>query len=129
MAAKVLIVDDNPVIRHSLRSSIDQNPQWKVCDEAENGAIAIDKVKQLDPDVVILDLSMPIMNGLDAARVIRGIAPKVYILLFTVHTSPQLSAIARQVGVNEVVSKFDVSKLLGALRSGLAAFCLSGCFS
>jgi YesN/AraC family two-component response regulator len=95
MATNVLIVDDNPVIRHLLLSTIEQNPEWKVCGEAENGAIAIDKVKQLNPDVVILDLTMPIMNGLDAARAIRGIAPKIYILLFSVHTFLQLSATAK----------------------------------
>ncbi len=63
--SKILIVDDSSMMRRALRRWIEQNPNWKVCAEAPNGAVAIEKVKELLPDLVILDLSMPVMNGLE----------------------------------------------------------------
>jgi chemotaxis response regulator CheB len=76
VSTTVLIVDDSAEIRRSLRSWFEQRGDWRVCGEAENGAIAVERVKSLSPDVVILDLSMPVMNGLEAARKIGSIAPK-----------------------------------------------------
>src|SRR5689334_18678177 len=65
MAFKILIVDDSSTIRHLLRLFIEHDTDWQVCGEAENGQIAIEKVIELEPQAVILDLSMPIMNGLE----------------------------------------------------------------
>ncbi len=76
MSGTVLIVDDSPVIRHALRSCIEQTTAWQVCGEAENGKIAVEKVKTLHPDVVILDLQMPVMDGLEAAGQIYQLAPR-----------------------------------------------------
>jgi len=64
MSYSILIVDDNAAVRYYLRRYIEQNEAWKVCGEAENGQIAVDRVRQLNPDVVILDLQMPIMADL-----------------------------------------------------------------
>lgn len=75
MSYTVLIVDDNVLIRHALHSSIEQTRDWQVCGEAENGKVAVEKVKQLHPDVVILDLQMPFMNGLEVAGQINSLAP------------------------------------------------------
>jgi len=105
MSAQILIVDDSPFLRRSMRSSIEQNTDWQVCGEAENGQVAIEKTKQLDPDLIILDLAMPIMNGLDAARHIAGFAPGVAILLFTMHGSRELSKYAELIGIKQVLSK------------------------
>jgi DNA-binding NarL/FixJ family response regulator len=117
----ILIADDSPSIRRSLRSLVTQESDWQVCGEAENGARAVEMVQGFRPSVVVLDLSMPLMNGLEAARQIRAIAPEVHILLFTFHESPQLLEHARKVGVNDVVSKSgDVSKLLDVIRARLA---------
>lgn len=69
----ILIVDDNSAVRHSLRCCIEQNPNWRVCGKAENGKVAVEKVTGLHPDIVILDLAMPVMNGFEAARQIRGL--------------------------------------------------------
>jgi DNA-binding NarL/FixJ family response regulator len=122
MSAKILIVDDNPAIRRSLRSLIAEQTDWTICGEAENGKVAIEKSRELRPDVIILDLSMPVMNGLDAAREIRESSPKVYILLFTMHFYPHLVEDAQNVGVNKVVSKSDdPARLLGAVRSLLTS--------
>src|ERR1700730_2070550 len=107
MPTNILVVDDNPMIRHSLRSRIEDEPDWKICGEAENGKVAVNMVQRFCPDVIILDLSMPVMNGLEAAREISEIAPQVHILLFTLHSSPQLLEDARDAGVDDVLSKSE----------------------
>jgi DNA-binding NarL/FixJ family response regulator len=91
VTARILVVDDAPAIRRSVRLYLEQEGNWIICGEAENGKVAIDRVRELRPDVVILDLSMPVMNGLEAARVIKTIAPGTRILMFTRHTYPYLS--------------------------------------
>lgn len=123
LMATILIVDDAPAIRRSLRGYLEQETPWKICGEAENGKAAVEEVQKLHPDVVLLDLSMPVMNGLDAARAIRAIAPGTHMLMFTLHTYPQLMDEARQAGIARVISKAsaDTSEVLDALRSLLAA--------
>ena len=115
----ILIVDDSPVIRSSLRKCIEENTQWSVCAEAENGLDAIEKVKQCHPDVVILDLSMPVMGGLEAAQHISALAPGTAMVLFTMYKSPQLLKDAERMGISAVVSKSDgiVDHLLRSLRA------------
>jgi DNA-binding NarL/FixJ family response regulator len=83
---KILIADDSALFRHSLRSCLEQNPKVSVCGEAEDGRAAIDKVKELNPDVVILDWQMPVMDGLEAARHITRIAPEATVALLTLHS-------------------------------------------
>jgi DNA-binding NarL/FixJ family response regulator len=104
---KILIVDDSPVIRRSIRSVIERNTKWQVCGEAENGKVAVEKVKQLHPDVVILDWQMPVMNGVEAAKQIRQIAPSPTILMFTMHDCARLAKDAYAAGVKEIFSKSD----------------------
>jgi len=103
----ILIVDDNATIRRSLRCWIEQESDWQVCGEAENGELAVDKVKELHPDIVILDLQMPVMNGLEAARQITLLAPGTAIVMFTMYTGGQLLKDARAAGITDVVSKSD----------------------
>jgi chemotaxis response regulator CheB len=74
---KVLIVDDSPILRRAMRSYIERHADMEVCGEAENRQEAVAKFRQLRPDFVILDFSMPVMNGLEAARHISGMAPSV----------------------------------------------------
>lgn len=107
MSCKILIVDDSREIRHLMRSAIELNPDWSVCGEAENGKIAVELVETLRPHLVILDLSMPVMNGLDAAREILGIAPGMPMIMFTMHDAKVLSEQARRVGIKHVFSKGD----------------------
>ena len=123
MSPRILVVDDTQAIRRSLRLHIEKETDWEICGEAENGRDAIERVKELEPDLVLLDLSMPVMNGLDAARRIKAIAPHIHIVMFTLHTYPQLVDEARRVGIANVVSKSDAAgpNLLRALRSLLAA--------
>jgi DNA-binding NarL/FixJ family response regulator len=116
----VLVVDDNPTIRRLIRSFIEQDGDWEVCGEAENGQRAIEKVREIHPDIVILDLQMPVMNGLEAARQIALIAPHTAMLMLTMHCSEQLQRDAKAVGIKSVLSKSDsdvTNRLHAALRS------------
>jgi two-component system response regulator NreC len=118
-AARILVVDDVPSIRQSMRFCLEQEAGWTICGEAENGKVAVDQVQELRPDVVIIDLSMPVMNGLDAARAIKAISPGTHILMFTLHTYPYLTDEARKVGIDRVLSKADSggAELLQAVRT------------
>jgi DNA-binding NarL/FixJ family response regulator len=85
----LLIVDDHAVVRLGVRNMIAANrPEWQICGEAEDGAKAVAKVLELTPDAVILDLAMPVMNGIEAAKRIRRLAPSTKIVLFSVHDVP-----------------------------------------
>lgn len=105
MASKILIVDDSRAIRHLIRSSIETHTNWVICGEAENGKIAVALVEELRPHLVILDLSMPVMNGLDAAREISRIAPSMPMIMFTMHGVDALRRDAQRVGIEHVFSK------------------------
>ena len=104
-----------------LRAWLEQHSEWQICGEAENGRVAVERVKELHPEVVILDMQMPVMNGMDAAREISQIAPGAKIIMFTVHSSEQLLKEARAIGVFDVVSKCDLvgGHLLSALRDAI----------
>jgi len=101
----VLIVDDNPSLRHSIRSLIESSTDFQICGEAENGADAIERVQALSPDVVILDLAMPVMNGLKAARRISKIAPDTAMVMFTMFANEPLKKEAKAAGIHGVVAK------------------------
>jgi two-component system, chemotaxis family, protein-glutamate methylesterase/glutaminase len=118
MAHRILIVDDSAIIRQSIRACIERNTDWEVCGEAENGKVAVEKVRQLRPDVITLDRQMPVMNGLEAAREIRHIAPSATMLLIT-HDNVFLTQEARAAGVKEVLSKADgvSDHLIASLRN------------
>ena len=102
MTARLLIVDDHEVVRTSVRMLFDNSDSFEVCGEAQNGMEAIRMVPELSPDVVILDLSMPGMNGFESAAKIRQIAPSIRIVLFSVHEIPTT---ARWAGADAFVSK------------------------
>jgi DNA-binding NarL/FixJ family response regulator len=82
---RILIADDHAIIRESLRSLLSRRPDWQICGEATNGREAVSAAKQSRPDVVILDLSMPDLNGLEATLQIRKALPSTEILIFTMH--------------------------------------------
>ncbi len=119
MSHTILIADDSALIRHSIRSCIEQNSDWEVCGEAENGNVAVEKVRELHPDVVILDFSMPGMNGLEAARQITRIAPHTAMLMLTLYNYEQLSNDAHAAGIKDVLSKSDevADHLLASLQN------------
>src|ERR1700686_4299260 len=102
MPARLLIVDDHEVVRKGVRMLFSNTDSFEVCGEAKDGMEAIRMVPELAPDVVILDLSMPGMNGFETAEKIRLIAPSIRIVFFTIHEIP---ATARWVGADAFVSK------------------------
>ena len=102
MTIRLLIVDDHEVVRVGLRFVLAQNREWVICGEASNGVEAVERTAELQPDVVILDLSMPVMSGLEAARRIRVISPATKIIVFSMHEMP---ATAREIGADAFVTK------------------------
>jgi len=118
MTLRILIVDDHPVVRRGLRALLSARPGWEVVDEAANGVEAVDKSGQLSPDVVVLDLSMPRMDGLEACRLIRKNVPESEILVVTQHDSPQMMREAEAAGARGYVVKSNIARdLLKAVEA------------
>ena len=112
---RILVVDDNPAVRHYLRSLLEQQNTWQVVDEARTGAEAIQRVTKNPPDMILLDFQMPDLNGLDVARQISGIFPEIPILMVTIHMSQQLAEEARRVGIRGACAKSDVGSIVEAV--------------
>jgi DNA-binding NarL/FixJ family response regulator len=102
-----MVVDDNPAIRRALRNILEFNDGWVVCGEAVDGRDGIEKAKALGPDLIVLDLSMPVMNGLEAARALHQIMPEVPLILCSLHTDGVLEEKAVSAGVTAVFSKAE----------------------
>ena len=116
----ILVVDDNVSIRFLIRSLL-EGGGYAVCGEAEDGVDAIEKAKQLNPDLICLDLSMPRMNGAEAASVLKRLMPSVPIILFTLHVDRIGQSLARAVGVDKVLEKPDgMTRLLESIRELLS---------
>jgi DNA-binding NarL/FixJ family response regulator len=111
-AKSVLIVDDNASIRRALCGLFEGEADFEVCGEAENGKVAVEKAQELSPDLIVLDLSMPVMNGLDAARVLKRLMPTVPLIMFSAFGDGSVRYQARLVGISEVVSKSEHASLL-----------------
>jgi DNA-binding NarL/FixJ family response regulator len=113
-SVRVLIADDHAVVRLGLRSLLSQKQGWQVCGEASDGETAVARVCELAPDVVILDLTMPGLNGFNAAREIRRLAPSAKIILFSIH---DIASIAVQAGADAFVSKTSTpNELVAAIE-------------
>lgn len=111
MAKRVLLVDDSSTVRKALRNMFES--VGFVCDEAEDGAEAITQVSTVPPDLIVLDLAMPNMNGLQAAPRLRQMLPSAPIILFSLYAGSGLEKEARVAGVTSIVSKGEaVSNLL-----------------
>jgi DNA-binding NarL/FixJ family response regulator len=110
MAVRILIADDHPVVRHGLRTLLAEHEGWEVIAEAGDGIEAVAMADQLKPDVVVLDLSMPRMHGLEACRLIRERTPESEILIVTQHDSPQMMQEALLCGARGYVVKTDAAR-------------------
>jgi DNA-binding NarL/FixJ family response regulator len=117
MVGSVLIVDDNAFIRDALRQLFNSQPDFAVCGEAENGRQAIEKAEKLFPDLIVMDLSMPLMNGIEATRVLKGLMPTIPIIVFSEYSDVFSEREAQSIGISAVVSKSEhMSVLLGEAR-------------
>jgi CheY-like chemotaxis protein len=116
---RVLIADDHEAVRRGLRSAV-RGAGWEVCGEATNGREAIDKVQELNPDVVILDISMPVMGGLEAAPEILKASPKIRVVAFTMHESQQIRNEMAKIGVHGLAVKSEpLANLFDTIKSVL----------
>ena len=108
----VLIVDESVFIRHALYELFTRQSDFEVCGVAENGREAVEVASQLHPDLVVLDLSMPVMNGLDVARALKRVLPTVLIIMYCAFEHSLSEKEAKLIGISEIVSKFDPPSLL-----------------
>ena len=117
MRTRFLIVDDSDLVRKGLRTVLQANPEWEVCGEAADGLAAVEIFKEVRPTIVIVDLQMPGMNGIEAARRMLKIAPAVPIVMFTQHANAELEKRAMDAGIRSVVSKTDAFPMVGIIEA------------
>jgi DNA-binding NarL/FixJ family response regulator len=112
---RILVVDDNPAVRGYLRGILEQHEGWRVCGEARDGRDAVERFREVGPDVIVIDFQMPGMNGLDAARIIGRLAPEIPILMVTLFLSRQLSEEAMKAGIRGACAKTEISCVVEAV--------------
>lgn len=112
---RILLVDDNPAVRRYLRAVLEQQQDWKVTGEARTGAEALHEVLESPPDLVVLDYRMPDLNGVEVARQISIMFPRIPILMVTLHLSRQLADAAREAGVRGACAKQDIGSVVEAI--------------
>ena len=114
---RILIADDHTAVRRSIRSLLESSSQWEVCGEARTGLEAVEQSRALKPDIVLLDVTMPELNGLEAARRILGERPETRVVLLIMHPSDELTEEARRIGVESLVLKSDAHLLTAAIHA------------
>ncbi len=118
MPKSVLVVDDNAAIRQALCWVFTSQAGFDVCGEAENGQDAIEKAQALHPDLIVMDLSMPVMNGIDATRALKTLMPTVPVIIFSEYSDVFSEKEARSAGISALVSKSEhVSVLIDRARA------------
>jgi DNA-binding NarL/FixJ family response regulator len=103
--ARIVVADDHELVRNGIKATLERHPHFEVCAVAGNGQETIDKVLELKPDLVILDLSMPVLSGFQAALKIRKAAPTVKILILSIHDASMVEQISHLVGANAFLGK------------------------
>jgi DNA-binding NarL/FixJ family response regulator len=117
MTIRFLIVDDSAIFRAGLRSLLEAHVDWEICGEAADGLESIKQTRWLTPHFIIMDMSMPRMSGIEAAREILKEFPKVPILLLTLYLTRQLEEEARNHGIRATVSKTAMGHLVGSIET------------
>ena len=115
---RLLIVDDHEIFRRGLRALLE--PEWEICGEASDGLDAVKQCEALRPDVVVIDVTMPGLNGLEVTRLIKNKFPKTQIIIVTQHDSSQIRAAAREAGASHLITKSAVGSELVSAIKGLA---------
>jgi DNA-binding NarL/FixJ family response regulator len=116
---RVLLVDDNPAVRAMVRQLFEAHPDFEVAGEAGNGGEGVAEARNLKPDLVVIDLAMPVMTGLDAVPLLRKVVPGAPLILFTVHEGKEIERLARAAGIDAVVSKTEAAAKLVAQAAAL----------
>jgi CheY-like chemotaxis protein len=120
MRNTVLIADDNAFIRTALYEIFEREPDFHVCAVVENGREAIEEACRLRPDLIVLDLAMPVMNGLEAARVLRQMMPDVPLVIYSATPNEVPEQVARAIGLSGLIAKSErVSVLINTVRGAL----------
>jgi DNA-binding NarL/FixJ family response regulator len=109
---RVIVVDDHAVIRRGVEGILHSFPEWVLCGEAENGQDAVKLAENVRPEIIIMDVSMPGLNGLEATRIIHNLLPETKILLLTLHSSSELVRSAFRAGARGYVLKSDAEQEL-----------------
>ena len=117
MASRILIVDDHAAVRRGLRRLLEESPEWQVVGEAIDGRDAVEKTRDLNPDLIVMDFLMPNMNGLDASREITELPHHPPILMLTMYMSRQLVEEARRAGIRGAIHKSETSKVVSGLQA------------
>jgi CheY-like chemotaxis protein len=117
MAKKILVADDNPTIRTLLRHLFEPGDEYQVCAEASNGAEALALAQKNRPDLIILDLSMPVLDGLAWARELKRLMPDVPMILFTQYADLGRHLLGSDLPVDRVVSKSESKELMRHVRA------------
>jgi DNA-binding NarL/FixJ family response regulator len=118
MSVRILVVDDHAVVRRGIRSLLESTEGWEVCGEATTGRDAVEQCRRLRPDIVVMDLSLPDLNGLEATRQILKASPETEVLALTMHHSEELTRDVLQAGARGYVLKSDASEdLIAAVDS------------
>jgi len=112
MPLRILVVDDHSVVRRGVRTLLESHEGWEVCGEATTGRDAVEQSRRLRPDVVVMDLSLPELNGLDATRQVLKDGPGIEVLVLTMHRSEELARDVLQAGARGYVLKSDASENL-----------------
>ena len=119
MPVRILVADDHHVVRTGLRSLLESKSGWQVCGEAANGREAVEKAGKLKPDVAVLDIAMPLLNGVEATRQIRKLSPKTEILILSMHDSELLVQEVMEAGALGYILKDDADRNLIAAVDAL----------
>jgi chemotaxis response regulator CheB len=117
MSLRVLVVDDSETTRRILRLLLGSRLNWSVCGEADTGRSGVRKFHELKPDVVVLDLAMPDMDGIETAKLMSLDNPEVPIVLFTILGIEGLEPLAKEAGISAIVPKNEAWSLLGSIES------------
>jgi two-component system, chemotaxis family, chemotaxis protein CheY len=122
---RILVVEDSEITRRMIRAVLETR-DWTICGEAENGLAGVKQFQSLRPDIVVLDLTMPDIDGLEAAHRMSNLNPRVPLILFTLCDLEEIMPIAHQAGIYATVSKHRVLDLVGTIESAMEDRCCPG---
>ena len=124
MNTRILVVDDHEIVRKGLCRLIGTRSDWHVCGEAGNGREAIEKASALHPDLVLMDVSMPVMGGIEATREIRRLFPAIRVVIISLHDSPAIVTQAKEAGAQAFFTKsgaaHELEQVIAAVVNGQA---------